>query len=83
MARFVPVAVSTYGLVGPAAVALFKEYEGHYRARRDDRDVRNGGWLASLVSAAAVFGAARMVHRGFSVPDGQEWLQREAAEPGA
>ena len=83
MARFVPVAVSTYGRVGPAAVALFKEYEGGYRARRDDLDVRDGGWLVSLVSEAAVFGAARMVHRGFSVPDGREWLPREGAAPGA
>ena len=62
MARFVPVVVTTYGLVGPAAVALFKEYVGGYRVRRNDGDFRNGGWLASLVSEAAVFGAARMVH---------------------
>ena len=76
MARFVPVAVTTYGLVGPAAVALFSEYEGELRERKGDAGLRNGGYLAALVSEAAVFGAARMVNRGFSTPDGQEWLQR-------
>ena len=81
LARFVPVAVTTYGLVGPAAVALFKEYEGEYRARREERGGRRGGWLAALVSEAAVFGAARMVHRGFAVPDGREWVQRERPGP--
>ena len=46
---------------------------------RNDETARGGGWLAALVSEAAVFGAAQMVHRGFAVPDGREWLPRVGA----
>ena len=76
MARFVPVAVTTYGLVGPAAVALFAEYEAERRERAGGVAGRNGGRLAALVSEVAVFGAARMILQGFSAPDGQEWAHR-------
>jgi len=76
MARFVPVAVTTYGLVGPAAVALFAEYERDERERRGAAARRNGGRLAALVSEVAVYGAAHMVLRAFSAPDGQEWAHR-------
>ena len=76
MARFVPVAVTTYGLVGPAAVALFSEYEADHRSKGGGaRDCR-GGHLAALVAETAVFGAARMALQGFSAPDGQEWAHR-------
>ena len=76
MARFVPVAVTTYGLVGPAAVALFAEYERDLSAAAGGAAMRCRGRLAALVSEVAVFGAARMVLQGFSAPDGQEWAHR-------
>ena len=79
MARFVPVAVTSYGLLGPAAVALFAEYEREGRESVGGAGGAGGcggGRVAALVSEAAVFGAARMVLDGFSAPDGQEWAHR-------
>ena len=76
MARFVPIAVTTFGLVGPAAVALFHEYEASERERRGDQVVRNGGRLAATVAEAAVFGAAQMAIAGYTAPDGQQWSHR-------
>jgi hypothetical protein len=71
-ARFVPVAVSTFGKVGDAAQELFVALE--QAARRDKLRfrARRLGWLARTVSAAAVNGAARGVLDAFAPPDGQE-----------
>ena len=81
MARFIPVAVSTYGLVGPAAVKLFSEYERYACKRTEVASHLIGGRLAGLVSEVAVFGAARMALDAFSAPDGQEWAHRAGRIP--
>ncbi len=83
MARFVPAAVTTYGLVGPAAVKLFTEYERAAHLRAGTSSTSRGGRLAALVSEVAVFGAARMALDGFSPPDGQEWAHRGGLIPAA
>ena len=83
MARFVPVAVTTYGLVGPAAVKLFSEYERYARKRSGGDPALGGGRLAALASEVAVFGAARMALDAFSAPDGQEWAHRAGKIPAA
>ena len=73
LSRFVPASVAVYGSVGPAALALFRAYEGE--ARQDKPEAygrRTGGWLAAQVSETAVLGAARMVLSAFMPPDGQE-----------
>ena len=72
LARFVPVAVSTYGQLGPAALKLFREYEQEARESRASCHGRRGGWLAALVSEVAVHATARMAIDAFSAPDGQE-----------
>ncbi len=72
LARFTPVTVATYGLVGPAALSLFRSFEAEARELRTAYQGRAGGWLAALVSELAVHGAARMAIAAFSPPDGQE-----------
>ena len=72
LARFTPVAVTTYGLVGPAALTLFRKLEAEARELRPAYQGRAGGWLAALVAEVAVHGAARMAVSAFSAPDGQE-----------
>ena len=82
-ANFVPVAVSTYGKVGPAAGELFAWLEGQAR-RKAAYASRPLGWLERTVSAAAVYGAARGVLDGFAPPDGLERAHlhgRPAAAP--
>ena len=81
MARFIPVAISTYGLVGPAAVKLFSEFERYACKRTEVASHLIGGRLAGLVSEVAVFGAARMALDAFSAPDGQEWAHRAGRIP--
>ena len=81
MARFVPVAVTSYGLVGPAAVKLFSEFERAASKRMGATSAQIGGRLAALVSEVAVFGAARMALDAFSAPDGQEWAHRAGRIP--
>ena len=71
-AHFVPVAVSTYGRVGPRALELFLGWEQHARQHKPAFAGRRLGWLARTVSAAAVHGAARGVLDAFSPPVGQE-----------
>ena len=71
LARFIPVAVTTYGRVGPAAIALFHEYEAHaLECGRIDKRERGG--LSAFVAEAAVYGAAHMALRAGNPPDGQE-----------
>ena len=81
LARFVPVTVSTYGLLGPSALELFRSLEAEARELRTAYKRRAGGWLAALVAEVAVHGAARMAVTAFSAPDGQEraHLQGRAA----
>jgi hypothetical protein len=82
LARFVPVAVATYGVVGPAASALFFEYEIAAREEFPERFARRqGGWLAAQVTEAAVLGSVRMAIAAYMPPDGQEraYLRGEAA----
>ena len=71
LARFVPVAVTTYGRVGPAAIALFRELEAD-ACERGSMDERDRGRLSAIVAETAVYGAARMVLRAGSPPNGQE-----------
>ena len=73
LARFVPVSVTSYGGVGPAARDLFRAYEGEARERRPESCARRaGGWLEAQVAEAAVFGAAKMALAAYMPPDGQE-----------
>ena len=72
LARFTPVTVSTYGLLGPAALSLFRKFEAEARELRPAYQGRTGGWLAALVAEVAVHGVARMAITAFSAPDGQE-----------
>ena len=71
LARFIPVAVTSYGRVGPAAIALFREYESD-AIERGRIGRRDRGGLAAYVAEAAVYGAASMVLGAGSPPDGQE-----------
>jgi len=71
-ARFVPVAVSTYGSVGDAARELFLALETAARRDKPRYTVRQLGWLERLVGAAAVHGNARGVLDAYAPPDGQE-----------
>ena len=72
LAHFVPVAVSTFGKVGSEALDLFLGFEQHARQHLPAFAGQQLGWLARIVSAAAVHGAARGVLDAFSPPDGQE-----------
>ena len=80
MAVLVPVAISSYGLLGPAADAAFRTLEAEARGRRPENH-RSRGWLRRLVTAASVYGTARSVIRAYAPPDGQEraHLQGRAA----
>ena len=71
-ARFVPVAVSTYGKLGPAAAELFLGLEQAARRDKPRFAHRRLGWLERAVGAAAVHGTARGVLDAYSPPDGQE-----------
>ena len=71
MAALVPVAISSYGLVGPTAVAAFSVLEAEAKGRHPENH-RAKGWLQELASAAAVYGTARCVMRAYAPPDGQE-----------
>ena len=71
-ARFVPVALTTYGMVGDAARDLFLALEQGARRDRPRLATRQLGWLSRCVSAAAVHGAARGVLDAYAPPDGQE-----------
>ena len=71
-ALFVPVAVSTYGMVGTAALDLFQALEVQAVQHKAAYARRPLGWLRRIASAAAVHGTARGVIDSFSPPDGQE-----------
>ena len=71
MASLVPVAISSFGLLGPAAVAAFTTLEAEAKGRKPENH-RPKGWLRRLVTAASVYGTARSVIRAFAPPDGQE-----------
>jgi len=71
LAALVPVAICSYGLLGPAAVSAFTTLETEARARRPENH-RPKGWLRKVVTAAAVYGTARSVVRAYAPPDGQE-----------
>ena len=86
LARFVPVAVSSYGRPGPAALKLFEELELEARESRAGYRGKSTGWLAALVAEVAVHATARMAINAFSAPDGQERAHlfgRAASAPGA
>jgi len=72
MSRFVPITVAVYGQVGPAARALFRQYEHEARRKGILPKRALGGVLAAAVTGAAVVGAAGMLVRACSPPDGQE-----------
>ena len=70
LASLVPVAITSFGLLGPAATSAFATLESEARARRTENHWPIG-WLRKLVTAASVFGTARSVIRAFAPPDGQ------------
>jgi hypothetical protein len=71
-ATFVPVVVSTFGMVGPTAAELFRGFELHARQSSASCAGKRLGWLGRTVTAAAVHGAARGVLDASAPPDGQE-----------
>ena len=71
-ALFVPVVASTYGAVGDAAQDYFAGLEAEAQRRNPAYAKVRSGWLRRVVSAAAVYGAARGVLDAYSPPDGQE-----------
>jgi len=83
-AHFVPIALASYGALGPAAVELFGVFELAARRSLHVSSSKRVGWLARAVAAAAVHGAAAGVLSAFAPPDGQERAHlRGLAAPGA
>ena len=71
MATLVPVALSSYGLLGDAGNSAFAILEADARNRRSECH-RQRGHLARVVTEAAIHGTARCVIRAYAPPDGQE-----------
>ena len=71
MATLVPVAVSSYGLIGDTGSNALAIMEAGACKRRPEYH-RSKGHLARMVSEAAVHGTARCVIRAYTPPDGQE-----------
>ena len=71
-ALFIPVVASTYGGVGAAAVEYFAGLEAEAKRRSPAFAKARAGWLRRVVSAAAVYGAARGILDAYAAPDGQE-----------
>ena len=71
MATLVPVAVTSYGLIGDAGNNAFTMLEAEARKRRPECH-RPKGHLARIATEAAVQGTARCIIRSYTPPDGQE-----------
>ena len=71
-ALFVPVVASTYGGVGDEAADYFAGLEAEAKRSRPAYAKARAGWLRRIVSAAAVYGAARGILDAYAAPDGQE-----------
>jgi hypothetical protein len=71
MATLVPVAVTSYGLIGDAGNNAFAILEADACKRRPECH-RPKGHLAKVVTEAAVHGTARCIIRAYAPPDGQE-----------
>ena len=71
MATLVPVAITSYGLLGESATCAFAILEADASKRRSECH-RAKGHLARVATEAAIHGTARCVIRSYAPPDGQE-----------
>jgi hypothetical protein len=71
MATLVPVAITSYGLLGDSATSAFAILEADAGKRRSEHH-RAKGHLARIATEAAIHGTARCVIRSYAPPDGQE-----------
>lgn len=71
LASFHPIAVTTFGDVGPAAQLLFRSFEMTAIESREAYSRHRHGWLSNLVSYAAAIGSATAIAAAYTTPDGQ------------